>query len=185
MDLSVNLANVLFTYNVSTPDAGIATSEFSRTINLRNVIGAQEYDKSDFFEMSFNNYSASNFIETIFTNELGALSSTTVVKLGISGLPFVNNSLNGQISNFALFPQTFIASGHPTAINSTFRANNFPYPRQRPIKFRKPASPEVTLTFAFYTIRGPSGIVYFRTATAGTPVNVSQVLCFSILPCKN
>jgi hypothetical protein len=185
MDLSVNLANVLFTYNVSTPDAGIATSEFSRTINLRNVIGPQAYDKSEFFEMSFNNYSASNFMETIFTNELGAISSVNIIKLGVSGLPFVSNSLNGQVSNFALFPQVFQVAGHPSAINSTFRANNFPYPTQKSIKFRKPANPEVTLTFAFYTVRGPQGIVFFRTSTAGTPVNVSEVLCFSILPCEN
>lgn len=185
MDLSVNLANVLFTYNVSTAGPDIATSEFSRTINLRNVIGAQEYDKSEFFEMSFNNYSSSNFIETIFTNELGAISTANVLKLGVSGLPFVSNSFNGQVSNFALFPQVFQVSGHPSLINATFRANNFPYPRQRSIKFRKPANPEVTLTFAFYTVRGPSGIVFFRTGSAGTPVNVSQVLCFSILPCEN
>lgn len=185
MDLSVNLANVLFTYNVSTPGAGIATSEFSRTINLRNVIGPQEYDKSEFFEMSFNNYSSSNFMETLFTNELGAISSANIIKLGVSGLPFVGNSYNGQVSNFALFPQVFQVSGHPSAINSTFRANNFPYPRQRCIKFRKPANPEVTLTFAFYTVRGPQGIVFFRTSTAGMPVNISQVLCFSILPCEN
>jgi hypothetical protein len=185
MELSANLANLIFTYNVTTPNAGIATSEFSRTINLRNIIGSQEYDKSEFFEMSFNNYSASNFLETIFTNEIGALSSSNALKLGVSGLPFVSNSLNGQVSNFALFSQVFQATGHPSALNSTFRGNNFPYPRQRSIKFRKPANPEVTLTFAFYTVRGPSGIVFFRTGTAGTPVNVSQVLCFSILPCKN
>ena len=137
MDLSVNLANVLFTYNVSTPDAGIATSEFSRTINLRNVIGPQEYDKSEFFEMSFNNYSASSFLETIFTNELGAISTANIIKLGVSGLPFVGNSYNGQVSNFALFPQVFQVAGHPSAINSTFRANNFPYPTQKSIKFIK------------------------------------------------
>jgi hypothetical protein len=185
MDLSLNLSNLIFTYNVTTADAGIATSEFSSTINLRNVIGHQEYDKSDFFEMSFNNYSASNFIETIFTNELGPLSSTNVCKLAVSGLPFVNNSINGQISNLALFPQVFLVTGHPTAINSTFRGNNFPTPKFKSIKFRKPANPEVTLTFAFYTIKSPSGIVYFRTVTAGTPVNVSQILCFSIFPCEN
>lgn len=185
MDLSINLANLIFTYNVTTPDAGIVTSEFSRTINLRDVIGREEYDKCEYFEMAFNNYSASNFIETIFTNELGALSSTNVCKLAVSGLPFVNNSINGQITNLALFPQVFTVTGHPTAINSTFRGNNFQTPKFKSIKFRKPSNPEVTLTFAFYTVRGPTGIVYFRTVTAGTPVNVSQILCFSILPCKN
>ena len=183
MDLSVNLANVLFTYNVTTAGPDIATSEFSRTINLRNVIGPQEYDKSEFFEMSFNNYSASNFIETLFTNELGAISSSNTLKLGVRGLPFVSNSSNGQVSNFALFPQVFQAAGHPSNINATFRGNNFPYPRQRSIKFRKPANPEVTLTFAFYTVRGPQGIVFFRTSTV--PINVSEVLFFYILPCEN
>jgi len=182
MDLSINLANVLFTNNVTTASPGIATSEFSRTINLRNVIGS-EYDKSEYFEMSFNNYSASNFIDTLFTNEIGPLSSTNAVKLGVSGLPFLNNSLNGQVSNLALFPQVFQVTGHPTLLNSTFRGNNFPSPRQRSIKFRKPENPDVTLTFAFYTVRGPSGIVYFRSSA--NPIDVSQVLCFSIIPVKN
>jgi hypothetical protein len=105
------------------------------------------------------------------------------LKLGVRGLPFVSNSSNGQVSNFALFPQVFQAAGHPSNINATFRGNNFPYPRQRSIKFRKPANPEVTLTFAFYTVRGPQGIVFFRTSTV--PINVSEVLFFYILPCEN
>jgi hypothetical protein len=183
MDLSINLANLIFTYDITTPGAGVATSEFSRTINLRDVIGREEYDKSDYFEMTFNNYSASNFLGTIFTNELGALSSANIVKLGISGLPFVNNSINGEISNFAFFPQVFQVTGNETTLNQTFRANNFSYPINRPIKFRKPSNPEVTLNFAFYLMRGRYSVVFFRTST--NPVNISQILCFSILSCEN
>jgi hypothetical protein len=182
MNLSSNVSNLIVTYDASLNVTGTITSQFSRTINLRQIIGP-EYDTCEFFELSFNNYSSSNFIDTIFTNELGALSTSMPLKMGVSGLPFVQNSLNGQLSNLGLFAPVFLVGGHPTSLNATFRANNFQTPKFKSIKFRKPINPDVTLTFAFYTIRLTGSVVSFRNSTAA--VDISQILCFTISPCEN
>jgi hypothetical protein len=178
MELSRESANLIFTYNASLAGPGDITTEFTETLNLRNVIGTS-YDKHEFFEITLNNYTSSIFLDNI-VNAGVALPTTTACMLGISGLPFVSNSYRGNASNLAFFAPYFLVAGNATTLNASFRSNNFFFPGTKRIKFRKPNSPDVTLNLGCYSVRNTSGPVLVRNSA--NPVSISEVFSFTIYP---
>lgn len=178
MELDLNSANFVLTNNYNLGATGDYTSEFQKTIDLRQILGPA-YDECDTFAICLNSVCSANFVE-VLTVAGTPISSTIPVLLGITGLPFILNRPNS--TNLALFPSFFQATGHPTLINAACRSFNFYMPRVRPILFKKPAHSTVTLTIGTYSFRNLQVPVFFRNTT-GT-LDISQTYLFTVFGIK-
>lgn len=113
MRLSGESANLEFDTDNIRFNANTTTDIFIfQQINLRVALGSM-YNKYNKFYMVFN--SIASFNGSLPTYSAGDVSGVTTVTgwlIGVSGLDFINNSVDGVISKTALFPLTF-----PLALN--------------------------------------------------------------------
>lgn len=174
-----NSANVILTNSISAPINTPTTSEFTRTINLRQVIGPA-YDEYDNFAICVNSISMMNFL-SVLSIDGNPRSSSTPVLLGIKGLPFVRNRpIN---TTLALFPNYILATGNPTTTSTAGRVSNFSYPEQNPIIFKKPAQPIVDISVGFYSYSNAFATPVGFTNTS-TDLSVNHVYCLTIFGIK-
>lgn len=179
MELDFNSANVILTNSISAPVNTTVTSEITKTINLRQVIGPA-YDECENFAICVNSISMMNLLSRISLDG-NPRSSSTPVLLGIKGLPFVRNR---PINNtLALFPNYLFVTGNPTTTSLAGRVSNFSYPEKNPIIFKKPAQPIVDITLGFYTyLNDFTTPIYYENITQELSVN--HVYCLTIFGIK-
>lgn len=174
-----NSANVILTNSIFAPINTTVTSEFTKTINLRQVIGPA-YDECDDFAICVNSISMMNLL-SVLSLDGNARTSTTPLLLGIKGLPFVRNRPINK--TLALFPNYIYATGNPTTTSTAGRVSNFSYPEQNPIIFKKPAQPIIDINIGFYSyLNGYANPIGFTNTTAD--LSVSHVYCLTIFGIK-
>ena len=134
-----------------------------QVINLRTILGDMYYRYNKFY-IVFN--STNSWTPGVVTYQSGTFTGITnqiCWFLGITGLPFINNTLDGRITNTAYFPTSF-ALALAGYIPTNFSTNNG-------IIFNKPQNDIVTINVAPY---------YTRNLTTGSALSTgNNVLWFS------
>ncbi len=145
MKQSFECANLEFDYNFSSAIAFTQSLDYTRTLNLRLLLGDM-YHKYDTFIIYFNSIGAWTTFTSYSAGTVGSLNSTAVWTLGFSGLIWVNNSFNGSLNNsLAYFPDRFTLP-----INGFLGYNSS---IQSGLVFRKSSSEVVNITVSPYLIR--------------------------------
>jgi hypothetical protein len=137
-------------YLTSSIGASISTVRTLR-VNLRQILGDM-FDKYDTFLICLNsvvNYAQISSYNTI--PNVGSVSSTLPVKVGMSGFHWVSSTLNGSSESLCFFPNSFVIGGASTASDGGFGVGNFKNPNC--IMFKKPPEPTVELTVGLYSAR--------------------------------
>lgn len=143
MRLSGETANLEFdSGNVSFLQNTPTSVDLTTTLNLRTALGDM-YNKYNKFLMVLNSFGGFAGSVVTYTGQGSPVTAT----VGITGdIPFLSNSLNGQISTVAYFPLRFILPNNGyTSTNSTI---------QNGIVFQKPANEVATVTLTPYLVRG-------------------------------
>jgi hypothetical protein len=137
-------------YLTSSIGASISTVQTFR-VNLRQVLGDM-YDEYDTFAICLNsvlNYAQISSYNTI--PNVGSVSSTLPVKVGMSGLNWMSSTLNGNKESLCFFPNAFVIGGAGTASDGGYGSGNFKNPNC--IMFKKPPEPNVEFTVGLYSAR--------------------------------
>jgi hypothetical protein len=115
--------------------------------NLRTALGSL-YNRYNKFYMVFN--SCASFLGSTTTYSAGSVSgitTSTAWLIGVTGLDFINNSIDGDISKTALFPTTVsLAQNSNNNGGSTQTMNG--------IVFTKPSNDIQDITIQPYLVRG-------------------------------
>lgn len=175
MKLSGESANLEFDTGPVLVAANTSRSLFlTQTFNIRSALGDM-FDKYDEFLMVFNSLGASATSVAANTYTGGAVTNqtqTAVWTTGIFGdLQFINNTVNGQISNIAYFPPRYTLPVSTVAASANVFFN---FPINNGVTFLKPQNDFVTLTITPYLIRtGGAGSVVAGASDLTIDVNLS------------
>lgn len=179
-------ANLVF--NTTKDGTGVGTAgntiplQYTYEINLRNVIGKDDYDNHNFFAICLNSVATYMLVTSYsITGIISGQSGSTPVQVGMSGLPFLNSTTNSNLDNTVLFPDVFnILGGNTVATASATRI--FSNPKMKRIIFRKPRSSNVTITISIFGMRGsaPSNIIIAANSTSTT--ETTSDFSFTIYP---
>lgn len=148
-NLEFDSGNVVFPQNTPTSVA------ITASLNLRTALGDM-YNKYNKFLMVLNSFGGFAGAVVTYTSQ----GSPAIATIGISGdLPFISNSLNGQISSVAYFPLRFtLPSNGYNSTNSTI---------QNGVVFQKPANDVAEVTITPYLVRG-GAIALINCASANS-----------------
>lgn len=121
-------------------------------INLKKALGDM-YDKYDTFAICLNSVVNYAQLSTYSTGDpdVASLGGSSVVKVGMTGLNWMSTTLNGQKQSLVLFPNAFVIGGNSAASDGGYGSGNFKKPNC--VMFKKPATPNITLTVGFYIVR--------------------------------
>ncbi len=147
MSLSSESASVIFDSGYSELPLGSSIETvFSVNFDLRTSLGDM-YDRYDTFAICLNSisfYTQLSSYSTINTPLVGTFGANAMCNCGMTGLPWINYSTNGNLDNLALFPPTFrLGVGYE---GNTFGKSNC-------LLFRKPSNSMTTITIGCYVIR--------------------------------
>jgi hypothetical protein len=180
MKLLDNCANLDINNIVNATAAGQARQLiFTQQIDLRTVIGDEYYKNYETFAICLNSVSTFFLISSYSIPGIaGTAPGTTVVQVGMSGLPFINTSTNGILDNIPFFPEMFTLRGG-LEVNA-FNNINVIDPKKKPILFKKPKNSVVTLGIGLYSVRNPNGPM--NMTNSAIPFESTMDFSFSIFP---
>lgn len=155
---------------------------YTYDINLRNIIGKDEYDNNDYFAICLNSVATYLFISSYqISGVVGGQGASTTAQVGISGLPFINSTTNTLIVNTVLFPDIFTMSGGTA---NPYALRNFFKPKTKKIIFRKPQNSNVTITISFFGCRGTTPSNFILAGHSGAIAQTTANFSFTIFPVK-
>jgi hypothetical protein len=148
MRLSGESANLEFdTGNISFPINTTRDIFIFQQFNLRVALGSM-YNRYNKFYIVFN--SVASFLGATTTYTAGTVTGVTTSiawLIGVTGLDFINNSVDGVISKTALFPTTVsLAQNSNNNGGSAFTMNG--------VVFNKPSNDIQDITIQPYLVRG-------------------------------
>jgi hypothetical protein len=168
MKLSGESANFEMDTGLITLGANETISLFrTQQVNMRTVLG-EMMDKYEKFLIIFNSLGATTGTAglTYTAGTITGQNQTAVWTLGLSGLDFICNTVNGQLSNIGYFPTRF-----NLPVNASLFENSRTY---NGVMFVRPKNDVVTITAAPYLIRGGgAGIAVAPAAGATVDFNLS------------
>jgi hypothetical protein len=178
LDEGANLG-VSFTRDLTTTGVWIPL-QFPLEVNLRTIIGKEEYDNNEYFGICLNSVALYMLVSTYtILGVPGVFGNNTAVQVKISGLPFITSSSNGTVTNSVYFPDKFTIGGGNTD-NVVYNSFNFSNPKTKCLIFRKPKNSVVTLEIGLYNIINND--LPLRAGNSVQPVNTTTDLSFSIFP---
>lgn len=148
-------------YNTVPLGGGSISSVYTFNVDLRQILGDM-YDKYDFFGICLNsvvNYakiSSYNLIPPQAPNPTFGSNGSALV--GMTGLNWLHNTLNGIDSTLGLFPNAFQIGGGGATGDGAWGTGEFKYANV--IMFSKPNNPYTTLTVGLYSARNSAFIRY-------------------------
>lgn len=153
---------------------------YTYDVNLRNIIGKDEYDNNDYFAICLNSVATYMFISSYqISGVIGAQGGSTTVQVGMSGLPFLNSTTNGSVDNTVLFPDVFAMGG---GVANPYALRNFSNPKQKSIIFRKPQNSVVTITISYFGTRGSPPSNYIVAGHSSQIALTTSNFSFTIYP---
>jgi hypothetical protein len=149
MKLSGESANLEFeTGNITIPANQSRDILISQQINLRLALGDM-YNRYNKFYIVFNSIASFGGANMTYSAgpTLTGITSQTCWLIGITGLDFVNNSVNGAISKIGLFPTTISLAQNSFTLGGQTQTMNG-------LVFNKPSNDIQNITIAPYLVRG-------------------------------
>lgn len=161
MKLSGESANFEIDTGIITLGANETISLFrTQEVNMRTVLG-EMIDKYEKFLIIFNSLGATTTGLSSYTaGTITGQNQTAVWTLGLSGLDFICNTVNGQLSNVGYFPTRFTLPLSGSSFENSRTYNG--------VMFVRPKNDIVTITAAPYLIRGGGAGVAVASANGGT-----------------
>lgn len=154
---------------------------YTYDVNLRNIIGKDEYDNNDYFAICLNSVATYMFISSYqISGVVSGQGASTTAQIGISGLPFINSTTNNLIDNTVLFPDIFAMNGG--TVNPYGALRNFFRPKTKKIIFRKPQNSNVTITIGFFGCRGTTPSNFIIAGHSGAMAQTTANFSFTIFP---
>jgi hypothetical protein len=148
MKLSGESANLEFeTGNITIPINTTRDLLISQQINLRVALGDM-YNRYNKFYMVFNSIASFGGANMTYTSgSVAGVTNSTAWLIGVTGLDFVNNSVNGVISKTALFPTSVSLAQNNFSIGGQTQTMNG-------VVFNKPSNDIQNITISPYLVRG-------------------------------
>jgi len=148
MRLSAECCNLEFDTGNVRFNANTTTDIFIfQQFNLRVALGSM-YNKYNKFYMVFNSIASFNgSLPTYSAGDVTGVTTVTGWLIGVSGLDFINNSVDGLISKTALFPTTVSLSQNGYRDGGDSQTSNG-------VVFNKPSNDIQDIAIQPYLVRG-------------------------------
>jgi len=148
-------------FNTVPVGSGSISSVYSFDVDFRKILG-EMFDNYDVFAISLN--SVINYAKISSYNMIPAqtpnptFGSNGSVLVGMTGLNWLHNTLNGIDLTLGLFPNAFQIGGGGATSDGLWGVGEFKYANS--ILFAKPNNPYTTLTVGLYSPRNQAFVRY-------------------------